>query len=86
MKFDFDQPDSVQPDSVLSSDSSVSVTYGTGIYGTSIFGNKQKAIYEVQTIGSGFTVSMLYETTGENTDAVFSVDAATLEYAINDRR
>ena len=86
MKFDFDQPDSVQPDSVLSSDSSVSVSYGSGIYGTSIFGGKQKAIYEVQTIGSGFTVSMLYETTGTNTDAVFSVDAATLEYAVNDRR
>lgn len=86
LKFDFDQPDSVQPDSVLSSDSSVSVTYGTGIYGTSIFGNKQKSIYEVQTIGSGFTVSMLYETTGEDIDAVFSIDAATLEYSTNDRR
>ena len=86
LKFDFDQPTTVQPDSVLTTDSAASVTFGEGIYGTSLFGNKQKAIYEVQTIGSGFTVSILYETTGSGTDAVFSIDSATLEYAVNDRR
>jgi hypothetical protein len=86
LKFDFDQPTTIQPDSVLTTDSAASVTYGEGIYGTSLFGNKQKAIYEVQTIGSGFTVSILYETTGAGTDAVFSIDSATLEYAVNDRR
>ena len=86
MKFDFDQPDGVQPDSTLTTDSAASVTFGEGIFGTSLFGNKQKAIYEVQTVGSGFTVSLLYETTGSGTDAVFSIDSATLEYAVNDRR
>ena len=86
LKFDFDQPDGVQPDSTLTTDSAASVTYGEGVFGTSLFGNKQKAIYEVQTVGSGFTVSLLYETTGSGTDAVFSIDSATLEYAVNDRR
>ena len=86
LKFDFDQPDSVQPDSILSSDAAASITYGSGIYGTSLFGVKQKAIYDVQTIGSGFTVSILYETTGANTDAVFTIDAATLQFTTNARR
>ena len=86
LKFDYDQPDSVQPDSILTTDSAASVTFGEGIYGTSPFGNKQKAIYEVQNTGSGFTISILYETTGSGTDAVFSVDSATLEYTVNDRR
>lgn len=86
LKFDFDQPGSIQPDSVLSSDAAASITYGSGIYGTSLFGVKQKAIYEVQTIGSGFTVSILFETTGTNTDAVFTIDAATLQYTTNARR
>ena len=86
LKFDFDQPNSIQPDSILSSDAAASVTFGSGIYGTSLFGIKQKATYEVQTIGSGFTVSILYETTGANTDAVFTIDAATLQYSTNARR
>lgn len=86
LKFDYDQPDSVQPDAILTTDSAASVTFGEGIYGTSPFGNKQKAIYEVQNVGSGFTISILYETTGAGTDAVFSVDSATLEYTVNDRR
>lgn len=86
LKFDFDQPDSPQPDSILSTDAGASITYGSGIYGTSLFGTKQKAIFDVQTIGSGFTVSILYETTGTNTDAVFTIDAATLEFGTNGRR
>ena len=86
LKFDFDQPDSPQPDSILSTDAGASISYGSGIYGTSLFGTKQKAIFEVPTIGSGFTVSILYETTGTNTDAVFTIDAATLQFATYGRR
>lgn len=86
LKFDFDQPNSVQPDSVISSDSASTVTYGDGIYGVGSYGVKRKAIYDIQTIGSGFTVSLLYETTGENTDAVFTIDAATLEFTTSGRR
>ena len=86
LKFDFDQPASPQPDSILSTDAGVSISYGSGIYGTSLFGNKQKAIFDVPTVGSGFTVSILYETTGASTDAVFTIDAATLEFGTYGRR
>src|SRR5210317_296301 len=87
LKFDFDQIGLIQPDSLLfSSDTSSSVTYGAGVYGTSSFGGKQKAIYELQTIGSGFTVSTVYETTGTDLDSVFTIDAATLQYTTNARR
>jgi hypothetical protein len=86
LKFDFDQPNVTQPDSVLSTDTAASITYGNGIYGTGAYGVKQKAIFEVQTIGSGFTVSILYETTGIETDAVFTVDAATLQFGTYGRR
>jgi len=86
LKFDFDQPTSPQPDSILSTSAGASITYGSGIFGTSLFGTKQKAIFDVQTVGSGFTVSILYETTGLNTDAVFTIDAATLEYGTYGRR
>jgi hypothetical protein len=40
----------------------------------------------LQTIGSGFTVSILYETIGDTIDAVFTIDAATLQYSTNARR
>lgn len=86
LKFDFDQPGGVQPNSVLSSSAAASITFGSGIFGTSLYGVKQKAIYDVQTIGSCFTVSILYETTGASTDAVFTIDAATLQYTTNSRR
>ena len=86
LKFDFDQPNAIQPDSILSSDAGASITFGSGIYGTSLFGSKQKAIFDVQAIGSGSTVSILYETTGTGTDAVFTIDAATLEFGTYGRR
>lgn len=87
LKFDFDQLGIIQPNSLLfSSDTSASVTYGAGAYGTSSFGGKQKEIYELQTIGSGFTVSTVYETTGTDLDSVFTIDAATLQYTTNARR
>jgi hypothetical protein len=87
LKFDFDQQNVIQPDSLLFSNlAASSISYGSGIYGTSSFGGKQKAIYELQTIGSGFTVSILYETIGDTIDAVFTIDAATLQYSTNARR
>ena len=87
LKFDFDQQNVIQPDSLLFSNlAASSISYGAGIYGTSSYGGKQKAIYELQTIGSGFTVSILYETIGDTIDAVFTIDAATLQYSTNARR
>lgn len=87
LKYDFDQPDTVQPEgTTLSNDASTVITYGSGTFGTSTFGSKPKTVFDVQTVGSGNSVSLVYETTGTTTDAVFTVDAATLEYATYGRR
>lgn len=87
LKFDFDEPDSIQPSSILlSSDALSAVTYGSGTFGTSTFGGKQQTVYEVQTVGSGFTVSVMYETDETNVDTTFTIDAATLQYITNARR
>ena len=52
----------------------------------SAFLTKLLKLFQTQVVGSGFTVSILYETTGANTDAVFTIDAATLQYSTNARR
>ena len=87
LKYDFDQPDSVQPEgTTLSNDAGTVITYGSGTFGTSTFGSKPNTVFDVQTVGSGTSVSLVYETTGTTTDAVFTVDAATLEFATYGRR
>ena len=87
VKYDFDQPDTVQPEgTTLSNEASTIITYGSGTFGTSTYGSKPKTVFDVQTVGSGNSVSLVYETTGTSTDAVFTVDAATLEYATYGRR
>ena len=87
LKYDFDQPNSVQPASTTLSNASGSVvTFGSGTFGTGTFGSKPKTVFDVQTVGSGNSVSLVYETTGTSTDAVFTVDAATLEFATYGRR
>jgi len=87
IKYDFDQLGSVQPLPIsLNSTSGATVTYGSGVFGTSTFGQKQRAIYQVPVTGSGFTVSLLYETLGQTTDSTFTIDAATVQYALYGRR
>jgi hypothetical protein len=56
------------------------------VFGTATFGQKQRAIYQVPVTGSGFTVSLLYETLGQTTDSTFTIDAATVQYALYGRR
>lgn len=87
IKYDFDQTGSVQPLPIsLNSTSSATVSYGTGVFGTATYGQKQRAIYQVPVTGSGFTVSLLYETLGQTTDSTFTIDAATVQYALYGRR
>jgi len=87
IKYDFDQANSVQPVPIsLSNATGTAVTYGTGVFGTATFGQKQRAIYQVPVTGSGFTVSLLYETLGQTTDSTFTIDAATVQYALYGRR
>jgi len=87
IKYDFDQAGSVQPAPIsLSNATGASITYGSGAFGTATFGQKQRAIYQVPVTGSGFTVSLLYETLGQTTDSTFTIDAATVQYALYGRR
>ena len=87
LKFDFDTFGGVQPQPIILSNTSSPVGfYGSSRakYGTTTYGTKLKKIFETQVIGSGFFVSLQF--TAESTDPPFSLDAATLEYSIHDRR
>lgn len=87
LKFDFDNVGSVQPSAIgLSNTTSAVGFYGTSAakYGTTTYGTKLKKLFETQVIGSGFFVSLQF--TSESTNPPFSLDAATLEYSIHDRR
>lgn len=87
VKYDFDEVGSVQPVPIsLNNATGGSVTFGTGVFGTATYGTKQRAIYQVPVTGSGFTVSLLYETLGQTTDSTFTIDAATVQYALYGRR
>jgi hypothetical protein len=87
VKYDFDQAGSVQPLPIsLNNATGAAVTFGSGVFGTATFGTKQRAIYQVPVTGSGFTVSLLYETLGQTTDSTFTIDAATVQYALYGRR
>jgi hypothetical protein len=85
--FDFDEEDVIQPENInLTNVAGAVAIYGavTATYGTSVFGSKLKKVFTTQTIGSGFTVSLQFESIG--TDPPFSLDAAVLEYSSFDRR
>ena len=88
LKLDFDDFGSIQPETItLSNVNSGSVGfYGTSTakYGTTKYGTKLRKLFETQTIGSGFSVSLQFVSDG--TDPPFSLDAATLEYSTHDRR
>ena len=85
LKFDFDEKDSVQPSKIDFSKTGNEIGfYGTATYGTGTFGTKLQKTFEAQTIGSGFTVSMQFES--NNTNPPYSLDALTLEYDTYTRR
>ena len=87
LKLDFDDQGSVQPPTITLSNSAGSVGfYGSSgaKYGTTVYGDKLKKQFQTQVIGSGFSVSLQFVSNSQ--DPPFSLDAATLEYAIHDRR
>ena len=87
LRLDFNQSDIIQPDTIkLSNTTDLVSIFGTPntIYGTSMYGGKLVNMFMVQVIGSGFTVSLRYEC--NDTNPPFSLDAATIEYALFDRR
>lgn len=88
LKLDFNVRDTIQPNAItLIETASGNVNfYGeqASLYGTAVFGGKLKNIFETQVIGSGYTVSLLFNSNGTNPP--FSLDAAILEFATFDRR
>jgi hypothetical protein len=87
MKLDFDDKDSVQPQSITLTNAAGNIgIYGGAFatYGTAVFSEKLLKVFECQTIGSGFSVSLQFESDGD--DPPYSFDAITLEYASHDRR
>lgn len=85
LKLDFDTTGTIQPQPIAFSNATQTVGfYGQATYGQAVYGTKLKKIFETQTIGSAFTVSLQF--TSEGTDPPFSLDAATLEYALHGRR
>lgn len=87
VKLDLDDKDVVQPDSIQMSNTNESVAfYGAteARFGISIYGGKLKTVYEKQIVGSGFLMSLQFVCDQLTPPVVF--DAATIEYALHDRR
>lgn len=87
LKLDFDDLGSIQPQTITLGNVTGEVGfYGSplAIFGTTVYGGKLKRIFETQLIGSGFSGSLQFISTGQNPP--FSLDAATVEYASHDRR
>lgn len=87
LKLDLDQVNFIQPNSI----SLINALTEGGLYdssatsyGTTIYGGKFTNMFMTQVIGSGFNASLEY--TSNDTNPSFSLDAATLEYALFDRR
>lgn len=87
MKLDFDDKGSVQPEAIALTNTANNIgIYGNALatYGTATFGEKLLKVFESQTIGSGFSVSLQFES--NSNDPPYSFDAVTFEYASHDRR
>lgn len=87
LKLDFDDAGSIQPPTLsVGNSTGVVAFYGNAnaVYGESTYGGRLKRVYETQTVGSGFFVSLVYQSFVDNPPYTF--DAAILEYATHDRR
>jgi len=87
LKLDFDTSGSVQPETLsLSNDTGVVGFFGGPLatYGTIVYGSKLKKIFETQLVGSGFSMSLQFISNSQSPP--FSLDTATVEYAVHDRR
>ncbi len=87
LKLDFDTEGIIQPDTLSVGNTTGTVGfYGSpaAVYGSTVYGTKLTRIFETQTVGSGFSVSIQFVSDG--IEPSFSLDAATLEFATHDRR
>lgn len=85
LKLDFDTEGTVQPPEIEFDNVTGTVSlFGVATYGSGSFGGKLKKIFQTQTVGSGFSVSL--QVVSDGTTPAYSLDAATLEYATHGRR
>lgn len=85
LKFDIDTKNIIQPSLINISTSEENISfYNENTYNNAYYGDKVTKLFLTQTVGSGFNVSILFETNGIT--APFTIDAATLEFSSHDRR
>ena len=90
MKYDLSETGVIEPATISLSNTSSSASIATfgdpaAVFGTSTYsGESLKSIFDTQTQGSGFTVSLQFESSG--TGPPFSLDAAVIEYGQYGRR
>jgi len=90
MKYDLSETGVIEPATISLSNTSSSAgiaTFGdpAAVFGTSTYsGESLQSIFDTQTQGSGFTVSLQFESSG--TSPPFSLDAAVIEYGQYGRR
>jgi hypothetical protein len=88
LRLDFNEDTVIQPETIklINQITSGGGSYNntTSIYGTTLYGGKLTNMFMTQVVGSGFTVSLRYSC--NDTNPSFSLDAATIEYALFDRR
>jgi hypothetical protein len=90
LKYDLSSEGVIEPETITLSNASASggvFTYGSSnaVFGTAVFsGESLQSIFDTQTQGSGFTVSLQFESSG--TSPPFAMDAAVLEYGQYGRR
>tara|TARA_R100001086_G_scaffold228822_1_gene148455 strand:+ start:524 stop:2497 length:1974 start_codon:yes stop_codon:yes gene_type:complete len=87
LKYDFEEEGIIQPAEINFNNTSGSdaiALYGDATFGTGTYGGTVKRLFDSQTVGSGFVVSLVF--TSESTNAPYSLDALTLEYGTYGRR
>jgi hypothetical protein len=87
LKYDFEEEGIIQPAEINFNNTSGSdaiAIYGDAIFGTGTYGGTVKRLFDSQTVGSGFVVSLVF--TSESTNPPYSLDALTLEYGTYGRR
>jgi len=85
--FDFDESGIIQPNPFSFNNTSGATApafYGTSIFGTGSYGGTIQRLFENQTVGSGYVVSIQFRT--NSTNPPHSLDALTLEYGTYGRR
>ena len=90
LRYDLSGEGVIEPETITLSNTSASgsvFTFGSSnaFYGTAKYsGESLQSIFDTQTLGSGFTVSLQFETSG--TTPPFAMDAAVIEYGQYGRR